>query len=54
MIRIDWSAPALDDVDSIARYIGKDSAYYARLFIELLFEAADRLVDFPLSGRSGP
>lgn len=53
-MKLDWSAPALDDLDDIVRYISKDSSYYAREFAERVFAATDRLVDFPLVGRLVP
>ena len=54
MMRVDWSDMALDDLDDITRYIGKDSTYYAREFAERVFGTTDRLADFPLSGRAVP
>jgi plasmid stabilization system protein ParE len=53
-MRIEWSELALDDLADIERYIAKDSAVYARDFVERIFDAADRLGDFPLSGRAVP
>lgn len=51
---INWTEPALDDLEGIQTYIAKDSAYYARQFIERLFEAAKKLEDFPEIGRHVP
>ena len=53
-MRVDWSDPALDDLDDITRYIAKGSPYYATEFAERIFSTVDRLIDFPLSGRSVP
>ncbi len=53
-MRVDWSEPALDDLDDVTRYIAKDSPYYATEFAERIFHTVDRLIDFPLSGRSVP
>lgn len=53
-MRVDWSDPALDDLDDVTRYIAKDSPYYATEFAERIFNTVDRLIDFPLSGRSVP
>jgi len=36
---IEWTDPALDDLETIRDYIGKDSPYYARQFIERIFDA---------------
>lgn len=53
-MRVEWSTLALDDLDDVTRYIGKDSPYYARELAERIFETTDRLRDFPLSGRAVP
>jgi plasmid stabilization system protein ParE len=49
MAKVIWSPGSLDDIDSIAKYISKDSVYHASLFIDRLFEATDRLKQQPLS-----
>lgn len=54
MGKIVWSPSALSDVDFIAEYIARDSADQAALFVYRLIEAADRLQEFPLSGRVIP
>ena len=54
MAKMIWSPSSLDDIDSIAQYISKDSVYHAALFIDRLFEATDRLKQQPLSGRIIP
>ena len=36
---IEWTDPALDDLEVIRDYIGKDSPYYAKRFIERIFDA---------------
>lgn len=51
MAKVIWSPSSLDDIDSIAKYISKDSVYHASLFIDRLFEATDRLKQQPLSDR---
>jgi addiction module RelE/StbE family toxin len=51
---VDWSDFALDDLEDIKHYISKDSPFYARELIELIFTTAERLIDFPLSGREVP
>jgi len=53
-MRIDWSDLALDDIDEIRHYIAKDSPFYARQFAERVFEAADKLLEFPMRGRTVP
>lgn len=49
-----WAPSALDDVESIAEYIAKDSVQMASLFVSRLFDATDRLHEFPFSGRIIP
>lgn len=53
-MKVDWSEPAVEDLRTLHAYIAKDSAHYAALFIERLLDAAERLVDFPESGRHVP
>lgn len=53
-MRVEWSDLGLDDLDDVAHYIAKGSAYYAREFVERIFDSTDRLSDFPLSGRAVP
>jgi ParE toxin of type II toxin-antitoxin system, parDE len=43
---IEWSDFALEDLEDIKHYIAKDSPYYAREFIERIFSASERLIDF--------
>jgi len=54
MGRVIWSPSALEDVDSIAEYIARDSADQAALLAARLIEATDRLAEFPDSGRIIP
>ncbi len=49
-----WTEPALEDLNSIKAYISKDSPFYAKRFIERLFEVAEKLADFPELGRKVP
>ena len=53
-MRVKWTEPALEDMAGIQAYIAKDSPYYARQFIERIFEAAETLEDFPELGRKVP
>lgn len=54
MAKVIWAPSALNDVDSIAEYIARDSVEMAALFVVRLFEATDRLEEFPFSGRIIP
>lgn len=49
-----WSQESLDDIDSIAEYIARDSLYYAQHVVEAIFERGDTLHDQPKSGRKVP
>jgi addiction module RelE/StbE family toxin len=54
VIEVRWSDPALDDIEAIRDYIAKDSPFYARRFIERVFEHVEKLNDFPMMGRLVP
>lgn len=54
MAEVRWTPQAIDDLQSIADFISKDSSYYARLFVIDAFGAVERLFDFPRSGRVVP
>jgi toxin ParE1/3/4 len=49
-----WSEEALDDVDRIAEYIGRDSPYHAQQVAEHLFDLAGELPAHPELGRIVP
>ena len=53
-MKVEWSEPALDDLQAIQLYIAHDSASYARRFVERAFAATDRLSAFPHMGRAVP
>ena len=54
MTQIRWTPQAVEDLEAIHAYVARDSARYARLLVERLFFAADRLATFPESGRIVP
>ena len=54
MAEVRWTLQAADDLDSIAQFISKDSPQYARLFVSDIFQAVERLSEFPKSGRIVP
>ena len=47
---VSWSPEALDDVDTIAAYISKDSPYYASAVVKKILDTADSLGKFPYIG----
>ena len=52
MARIIWTTPALEDAEEIRDYIARDSPHYARLVVERIVGAVERLTDYPESGVS--
>jgi len=54
MGKVIWAPSALQDVDSIAEYIARDSVDRAALFVVRLIEITDRLQNLPFSGRVIP
>jgi len=49
-----WSPTAKFDLKDIAAFIAEDSASAAKRFVRTLFQAAERLADFPEYGRIVP
>ena len=49
---IEWSLTAIAHLASIYEYIARDSAIYAQQTIESLVNRAERLSQFPRSGRA--
>ncbi len=53
-MKVNWTEPALEDLEAIQAYIAKDSNFYARQFIERIFDAVTKLETFPVIGRRVP
>jgi plasmid stabilization system protein ParE len=53
-VTVRWSPLAIDRVVEIAEWIAADHPAAADRIVDGLFDAAERLVDFPLSGREIP
>jgi len=49
-----WAPTAKYDLKDIAGFIAEDSASAAERFVRSLFQAVERLADFPESGRIVP
>ena len=47
MGKIIWAPSALKDIESIARFIERDSIDQASLFVTRIIEMTDRLDNFP-------
>jgi toxin ParE1/3/4 len=50
-MRIVWS---LEDIEEARQYIARDRPAAAESFVDRIFEAAERLIEHPLSGRIVP
>ncbi len=53
-IKLEWSEEALEDIESIATYIEKDSPSYAASVVSKFFEKAEILKEFTELGRKVP
>ena len=51
MAQIEWTEPALNDLNEIAEYIALDKPNAAKKFVQSAFRTVDRLKDFPESGK---
>jgi toxin ParE1/3/4 len=54
MARLIWTEPALNDLESIAEYIALDKPDAARRYVQRVFQAVERLAQFPMSGSTPP
>jgi plasmid stabilization system protein ParE len=52
--RVAWSPRAVEDLESIAKYISTDSAAYAAAVVKSILNTARNLSHFPRSGRVVP
>lgn len=53
-IQLEWSNEALEDIESIATFIEKDSPFYAKSVVTKFFEKAEIIKDFIELGRIVP
>ncbi len=49
-----WSPEAIEDIESIASYIERDSPWYAKAVASKIVEAAETIPEFPELGRIVP
>jgi len=54
VVEVRWTLQAAEDLHSIVEFIARDSAQYARLLVVDIFQAVDRIAEFPQSGRIVP
>ncbi len=52
--QLTWSPEAVEDLESIAEYIERDSSFYAQSVVSKILEASRDIKEFPLIGRSVP
>ena len=53
-IKVNWSPRALEDVESIAEYISRDSQFYARATVSKIIDFSRSVGRFPQMGRIVP
>jgi toxin ParE1/3/4 len=49
-----WSPEAIEDIESIADYLARDSEYYARAVVAEILSVSRLIPEFPLIGRVVP
>jgi plasmid stabilization system protein ParE len=49
-----WSPEAIEDIESIASYIERDSLWYAKVVASKIIEAAETIPEYPEIGRIVP
>jgi len=53
-LEVKWSPEAIEDLESIAEFIAKDSEYYARSVVTEILSLLRNVREFPLIGRVVP
>ena len=53
-LRLVWSLEAIEDIESIALHIARDSSWYAKAVATKIVETAETIPDFPEIGRTVP
>jgi plasmid stabilization system protein ParE len=52
--KVVWSPEAIEDLQSIAEYIERDSEFYARSVVIKILDVSRSIKDFPSRGRVVP
>jgi toxin ParE1/3/4 len=52
--KVVWSPEAVDDLESIAEYIARDSRFYAGAVVEKMLGVARNIAEHPQAGRVVP
>ena len=50
-LEVKWSPEAIEDLESIAEFIARDSEYYARAVVTEIISVSGNVREFPLIGR---
>jgi toxin ParE1/3/4 len=53
-LEVKWSPEAIEDLESVAEYITRDSEFYARAVVTEILSVSRDVRDFPLIGRIVP
>jgi plasmid stabilization system protein ParE len=53
-LEVRWSPEAIEDVEAIAEYIGRDSQHYAQAVVSQILSVSHSLSEFPHMGRNVP
>ena len=53
-IKVRWSPQAVEDIESIAEYISRDSQFYAQATVTKIIDFARSAAQFPRMGRMVP
>jgi toxin ParE1/3/4 len=54
MVKVVWTTSALEDLDNIGEFIGKDSLKYAIITVDELFTSVEILEKHPRAGSTVP
>ena len=53
-LEVKWSPEAIEDLESIAEFIARDSGYYAKAVVTEILSVSRNIREFPLIGRVVP
>ena len=53
-MKLQWTEPAVADLEAIRDFIARDSEQYAAQFVERVLDLADTFIESPLRGRTVP
>lgn len=52
--KVKWSPEAIEDLESIAKYIARDSEFYARSVVSKILSVSRKISEQPMIGRAVP